>query len=100
MIFKSKKNEKRLSIYHDNHLVFQGSMSQLPLRENIILEKSVLFFDDPNPCLYHRNAVQIRLLSEIEQQLPTGSASIEQCPLLKAYTDLDSMDHISFNFVE
>jgi hypothetical protein len=100
MIFKSRKSEKRLSLYSDNQLVFQGSMSQLPLRENIILEKSVQFFDDPDPCLYHRNAVLIRLLSEIELQLPSGSASIEQCPLLRAYANFDAIDHFSFNYVE
>ncbi len=96
MIFKTKKKEKHLSIYHENKLLFQGSLYHLPLREDIIIEKSILFFRDPEPCLIHRNAVKIRLLSEIEQLLSSGCSSLEAHKLLHSYADFNCFDKISY----
>ena len=49
------------------HEVYRGTLTDLPLKEEIILEKSEEFFNDPNPCFIHRSAVRVRLLAELEE---------------------------------
>lgn len=48
---------------------------ELPLSDAAILKMSSRFFDDPDPCFIHRNAVMNRLYYEIEEtagKLPHG----------------------------
>jgi hypothetical protein len=100
MFHRTKKQENQLSIYCDKTLVFQGNLYQLPLRETVIIEKSIHFFNDHEPCYIHRSAVQIRLIAEIENQLQIGFSTPDQCPLLKSYSNFDAFSTISYHIVE
>lgn len=54
--------------------------------ESVMIEKSVEFFGDPEPCMIHRSAVQSRLFSEILSAL--GESRKNPLPLpgaLKRY---------------
>lgn len=90
MLFKSRKKIPTLRLYHDNLLIYDGPLTNLPLRESVILEKSEEFFSDPEPCHIHRSAVRIRLTAEIQEEL-------QQCqtdtpgPLLLAYADFEAI---------
>ncbi|NMA83600.1 MAG: hypothetical protein GX962_07030 [Epulopiscium sp.] len=42
-------------------------ITALPIKEEIIITKSIEFFSDPNPCNFHRNAVKQRLYLEMSQ---------------------------------
>ncbi|MCI8624318.1 MAG: hypothetical protein HFG26_11765 [Provencibacterium sp.] len=54
-------------------LLFEGELQDIPLREEMILQKSIEFFDDPSPCYIHRGAVMNRLYMELEDALsPLG----------------------------
>lgn len=64
--------EKRLEFFRDGREVFSCGLLDLPLKESVILEHSILFFDDPAPCYIHRGAVCVRLLAEIEEELGSG----------------------------
>lgn len=64
--------EACLSFYSANRArLLASAVFDLPLRETVILEKSVEFFQDPAPCYIHRGAVMTRLYGEILQNLPT-----------------------------
>ena len=51
-------------------LLFQDRIDAFPFPEAVILAGSAEFFGDPTPCEIHRRAVQLRLCSEIEHDLP------------------------------
>ena len=68
---KKKKPQTRryIQIYVKGHLIYDGLWDDLPFTEDIIIQKSIDFFDDPSPCYIHRSAVRIRLLSEMEEAI-------------------------------
>lgn len=49
-----------------NKELFRGKITSLHLREEIIIKKSIEFFDDDSPCFIHRSAVMKRLFAEVE----------------------------------
>ena len=64
-----KKGELYLKFYRGEEMAFQYCLMDLPLKESVILEYSLRFFNDPAPCYIHRGAVQMRLLAELEEEL-------------------------------
>ena len=88
------KGELRLQFYRGEQEVFQCCLLDLPLKENVILEHSLRFFNDPAPCYIHRGAVQVRLLGELEEEL----AENEKQPLppkLRSWADLPLEERLS-----
>ena len=70
MFGKSKGKKKRhIKIQKAGTVLYQGDWNDLPMEEAVILKKSREFFDDPSPCFIHREAVRVRLLSEMEEAL-------------------------------
>lgn len=61
----------------DKGVVFRGLTAQLPVRERAVLEKSVEFFGDPEPCMIHRSAVLASIFEEFENWLDTVGAGRE-----------------------
>ena len=57
--------------------MYHGPVSGLPVREAAILEKSVEFFGDPEPCMIHRSAVLARVYEELEHWLDCQGAGRE-----------------------
>ncbi|MCR5557232.1 MAG: hypothetical protein K6F75_06705 [Butyrivibrio sp.] len=70
MLLKAKK-KRYLTVTHNEALIYDGFWSDLPFTEEIIINKSIEFFDDKEPCAIHRGAVHMRLLAELEQLLST-----------------------------
>lgn len=67
-----------VTLTDDNgQVLYEGRIYGLPLRENAILQKSIEFFNDPDPCYKHRGAVHVRMWSDIEKHLiQIGSRSV------------------------
>lgn len=66
-IIKTKKTY--IQIYDEDKLLFQGLWNDIPLDEDIIIQRSIEFFNDPTPCYIHRTAVRVRILEELEKSL-------------------------------
>ena len=66
MFLRSKK-KRYLTVTQNETLLYEGFWNELPLTEEVILEKSIEFFNDREPCAIHRGAVHMRLLAELEQ---------------------------------
>lgn len=66
-MFLKQKKKRYLTVKLDNTVLYEGLWDNLPLTEEIIIQKSVEFFDDKEPCAIHRGAVQIRLLAELDK---------------------------------
>lgn len=91
MLFRSKSPVPCLTLTFQGKEVYRGRLGELPIREEVILRKSIQFFNDPEPCHIHRSAVRSRLTEEIlrecrkDQPSPPG-------PLLAAYADVPGID--------
>lgn len=74
------------------NLLARYEAAALPLRREAIIEKSIEFFQDPNPCLIHEGAVKVRMLSELEAFLKGREEPIPLCDLpddLRGYLESD-----------
>lgn len=92
MFFKKKTHVPSLELYHEHIKIYDGPLKDIPLKEAVILNKSVEFFNDPEPCHIHRGAVRVRLTAEIQQELETKKDPGIPGPLLLSYADFDSID--------
>ena len=59
--------KKELSLISGKkEVLFKGRIIELTLKEELIINKSIEFFNDPAPCFIHRSAVMKRLFMELE----------------------------------
>lgn len=90
MLFKAKASLPHLILFADGQKIYNGRLSEIPIKETVILNKSVHFFNDPEPCHIHRNAVRMRLAQEILQECQEECSS--PGPILCAYADFPQID--------
>ena len=88
---KEKEKEKVIRVCLKGEEVYRGTMTDLPLKEEIILSKSDEFFNDPNPCFIHRSAVRVRLIAELEE-----AVAQENWELWNRYADLPGVDYTEY----
>ena len=83
----------------DHTELYQGPWNDLPLAEELIIAKSIEFFDDANPCFIHRDAVRVRLLAELEEAIPAlqGDMPPEWLSLLSEYMGIE-ITHAAFYY--
>ena len=94
MFGKKKKQENEICVRLGEHEVYRGTLTDLPLKEEIILEKSEEFFNDPNPCFIHRSAVRVRLLAELEEAAGRGEWELWEkidCQDMRGVTQLSGI---------
>ena len=96
---KEKFKKLHIKIYHDDGVIYQGRWDDLPLSETIIISKSIDFFNDPEPCYIHRDAVRIRLLAELEAGLNHNFLSVSPQWLdnLTAMTGFSLITRVEFS---
>ncbi len=91
MLFKKKSPaQPSISIRSREQLLYEGLLRDVPLKEAVIIEKSIRFFDDPEPCFIHRNAVRVRLISEIQKELLERDTE-SPGSLLLSYVDFEDI---------
>ena len=91
MLFQKKKSLPSLVLSKDGTIIYDGLLKDVPLKEEIILKKSVEFFDDPEPCHIHRSAVRVRLISELLEEV-TDREDGAPGPLVLLYVDAADFD--------
>ncbi|MDY3917765.1 MAG: hypothetical protein SOZ59_02040 [Candidatus Limivivens sp.] len=98
MLFQKKKKTPSLPsvcIRSENAILYEGLLKEIPLKESVMIEKSIYFFNDPEPCYIHRGAVRVRLTEELHQELLNLPDQIPG-PLLLAYADLEGIKTCRF----
>ena len=94
MLFKKKSSAPVLPsirVCSGSTVLYEGLLKDIPIREEVLIEKSICFFEDPEPCFIHRNAVRVRLTEELHQEL-LSQGDEAPGPLLLSYADLSGMD--------
>ncbi|SFB08389.1 hypothetical protein [Clostridium frigidicarnis] len=51
----------------DSSIIYDGELYKLPISESIIVEKSIEYFCDSEPCFIHKSAVTKRLYYEFDR---------------------------------
>ena len=72
-----KTKEKHKKCDHDEiricngtgDCLYIGDFTSVPYDDRLIKEKSLLFFNDPEPCFIHRSSIISRLCLELEDRL-------------------------------
>ena len=88
MFFRKKSAAPALPsvrILAGNHVVYEGLLKDIPIKETVLIEKSIYFFDD-----IHRDAVRVRLTEELHQELLLEN-NAKPGPLLISYADLSGI---------
>ena len=94
MFFKKKNHVPKLELYSHGQQIYNGYLKDVPLKEAVILEKSIEFFNDPEPCHIHRGAVRVRLTAEIQQEIETQKEPGIPGPLLLKYVNFEQIDKL------
>lgn len=75
---------KKIKVYNQSgDIVFNNKIMNLQLPEHLVIEKSIKWFNDPDPCFIHKSAVMKRLFIELEDHINEGNNSkvqIEELP--------------------
>lgn len=61
-------------------ILYEGLPANLPFPEEVIINKSIHYFNDPEPCYIHRGAVIMRLAAELQQALDVAPIAPCKCP--------------------
>lgn len=96
-MFGKKKSKKPamsafLALDEQKTPLAQYDAAALPLNREAVLEKSVEFFQDPNPCAIHEGAVRMRMLAELEAFLMgKGPVPVAELPAsMRRYLNLEA----------
>lgn len=85
MFLKKQRHIKETTViwYNDGACNRSYDLGDIPIKEEVIIQKSIDFFSDPDPCYIHRGAVVVRLNEEVIM-------AIKDCPKEKVEaTDIE-----------
>ena len=92
-MFLKRKKKRYLKVTLDKAVLYDGLWDNLPITEEVIIEKSIEFFNDPEPCAIHRGAVQFRLLAERDALISDPAFS----DLFTSYTGFPAECELNFS---
>lgn len=88
MFHIGKKKKRYVTVCGGGEILYDGLLEEIPIKEEMILNYSIRFFQDPEPCYIHRGAVRIRIVEEMAQELTTESLSGDECPKFCGFADM------------
>ena len=69
-LLKKQQKHEYIEVYYgpnrEKHTFKRGA---IPIKEEVIIGRSKIFFNDPEPCYIHRGAVCVRLNEEIMEYI-------------------------------
>ena len=68
-MFLKHKKKRYITVKLNNDILYDGLFDDLPIAEDVMIAKSIEFFNDKAPCYIHLGAVQVRLVAELENLL-------------------------------
>jgi len=92
-----KKKPGYISFYMGDREIHHCFLPEIPISEEVIIEKSILFFSDPEPCIIHRSAVRSRMIEEAFGAVSTENTELSDYAFitgLKKWVALDGFDRV------
>ncbi|MFA9379038.1 MAG: hypothetical protein ACERKZ_20180 [Lachnotalea sp.] len=60
---------KEISISYNGQLIYIGKIENLPIKENVVIEQSILQFGDDEPCIIHRSYIIKKILINFIEEI-------------------------------
>lgn len=79
---KVKKGNLKI-VHKDGEVVYEGLISDLPLKEDYILLKSMEFFNEKEPCIIYRTHIMKKFYLALYDCLSQSGASACKCVEIK-----------------
>lgn len=82
-------------IQGNGKVVYQGVISDLPIREDYIIEKSIELFNEKEPCIIYRTHIMKKFYIKLYEALNSLKSSEIACSQLDEYVlniDLELQD--------
>lgn len=78
--------------------IYRGPLEDIPLDEEVVIQKSVEFFNDPEPCYIHRGGVRLKLTGELKECFKNGTSpdSAEGLEKLREYCACPEITSVTF----
>ena len=65
---------QKVKILHNDEVLFNGKLQDLPLKKEYIIKRSVELFDDEDPCIIHQSYVVKDYVDKILETLVLGKS--------------------------
>jgi len=75
---KEKKADFKI-VHSDGSIIFQGSIMELPLKEEYILFKSFELFHEKEPCIIYRTHIMKKFYLELYDYLNHSDGNMVPC---------------------
>lgn len=72
-------------IQNDGKLIYQGIISDLPLREDYIIAMSIELFNEKEPCIIYRTHIMKKYYIKLYEMLSSEKSSDISCSQLEEY---------------
>lgn len=98
MFLKKQRHIKETTViwYNDGACNMSYDLGDIPIKEEVIIQKSIDFFSDPDPCYIHRGAVVVRLNEEIIRAIKDcPKEKVEATDIEKSILDSIALEHIT-----
>ena len=70
------KKKLRIEAFGDK-VIFDAPLLDFPVDNSFVIEKSIEYFNDPEPCFIHRSAVVTRLVYELDDFITQNGGEID-----------------------
>jgi hypothetical protein len=88
--------KQKITITTNDTVIYQGRISDLPIKEDAIISKSIELFDDEDPCIIHQSYVIKEYIDELLTLFNNqGTTSIDLKDVLDfvSFLDIEDLEH-------
>lgn len=89
-----KKKIPCIEVRQGESVLYRGTVEELPLDHDAVVQKSIEFFDDANPCYIHETAVRVRLIGEMEKRIEEGENVLDLVRQYSVFSHADRAEDI------
>lgn len=88
MLKKKQKKVRILTLRSGDQVLYDGPLAELPLTDQAVLDASIRYFNDPEPCEIHRSAARLRIAADFADELEKAAPDYE---MLRRWTGLPGL---------
>ena len=94
---------EKIIIKKDSIVLYKGNILDLPMKEDIIIQKSIEVFGDDDPCIIHQSFIVKELVSDlldIFKSTNNSKVNVKEFREILSFIDFDDLDSITIELVK
>ena len=95
--------KQHVIIQENDKIIYEGRISDIPIKEASIIEKSIELFDDDDPCIIHQSYVikeYVDVILRIFKKEASTSFLAKDYRNELQFLNIESLDHITISLKE